>query len=377
MAESAIRSIARPLHTSFPWLPKDPGEAVERINRLNSHGYHSLPKETRGKASEAVENTIRYLLDKQQRTGITDPGLRSFYAAKGVPFDTLARFEAGELPMDQASRAARADQMGLDPTMVWTRNDWVGLDRPRKDYRGNLVYAGFTPQLADAAAVSRGQKYPLIGPREIIGMHRVDPAILDNPILDEDFARAYIGDSSHKPWENFRSVQEWLDSSSSREVREAAQRARSLQQSFSNLNQLATESPAAKVILKSRAADAFAKDPKSTLPAWDWPGTDYTQAAPHWKLFETTPEPGNDLLTLKQGRASQMAHDRAKEAGAKGSLVKDEGSISVAFFNPGDLRHADLSLLDPVHKGQPGYMRSLAPFLLAPAAGAAASQEQR
>jgi hypothetical protein len=290
-----------------------------------------------------------------------------------VPFDTLARFESGELPMDPASRAARAEQMGLDPTMVWTRNDWVGIDRPRKDYRGNLVYAGFTPQLADAAAVSTGQKYPLIGPKEILGMQRVDATILDNPIMDEDFLRAYY-ENRKVPWEHFRDSQEWLDSYLGRDMRAGAYRARDLQNKFVRLNQLATEGPEARDMLKERAASAFSNEAPSRMPRYGWPGDDHLEAAPKWQLFETTPESGNDFLPREQAFASKMVHDRARQAGAKGSLVKDEGGVSAAFFDPGDLRHADLSLLDPVHKGQPGYMRSIAPFLLAPAA---ANQNQR
>lgn len=387
MAESIIRRLADLKYkpqtlTDFPWLPQDPGEAVNRIKQADA-----LPKETRGKAMEAVENSIRELLAKQQDTGTVDPGVLSFYAAKGVPTDSLERLASGELPMDPASRKARAEAMGLDPKTVFVRTDWVGLDHPRQDYRGGLVYAGMSKDLADAAAQSRGQTYPLIGPKEVLGLQRVDKDILSKTITPEEYLEGLYAQkfpNGPRPWETYRSMQEWMDSYHALPEREGLERALKLQDRFNDLNELGSTGwvQSAQPVLRTRAEQAF--DPKKEgnfgkNGHWNmryrWAG-DWQDAAPHWKLLEITRESGNNFLTPQQEFGSQLAHQRAKDAGAKGSLVGDEGGVSVAFFDGGkELRHADLSLLDPVHAKSPGYMRSLAPFLIGGAA--AGTQQQR
>jgi len=364
-------------HTKFAWLPEDAGEAVERINWAKSMA--SLPRESLGKASAAVEATAAGLLDNYNRTGNLDPGLRSFYAAKGVPFDTLAKLEAGELPMDAASRAERAQSMGLDPDMVWTRNDWVGLSKPREGYRGNLVYAAFTPGLADAAAVSSGQRYPLIAPGNIIGMQRVDDAVLGRPITAEEFSKRWWEKAPmvSPPWGESRlygSVQEWLDSYVSSPERTGADRAARLQAQLVALN--AHGSPVghsgARSDLQGRAASAFDPQDKTKMPKYRW-AAPWSDEAPHWKLIETSVEPGNDNLSPTEAFGSQLAQERARQAGASGSLVSDEGGASVAFWEPQRLRHAFLSLLDPAKANYAGYMLGTLPL----AVGASQQKGQR
>lgn len=375
MSDSLIRQLVRrgPLHTDIPWLPEDPGEAVEAFKLVRDGGITGvgyLPSESLGKAATAIENSVRELIAQYNATGVLPPGLRNFYAAKGVPFDTLAKLEAGELPMDAASRAARAREMGLDPDMVWSRHDLSGLDHARLQHRGGLTYAGFTPYLADEAAVSKGQLYPLIASPKIVGLQPFDGIssasfgeVATSPLYDQIRRRADEARSAAEAAKAAGLQPKLFDMSHGH--LDALPRAADLAESFQSLNELA--SPDSLAVLRAAAEGAKT----STGPRYGWSG-EYQNAAPAWKKLESQSMKDNPLSSVEEF-ASQAIQDRARAAGARGTLVGDEAGVSVAFMEPSELRHADLALLDPDKAGTPGYMRSALPLALA---GARPSEQE-
>jgi hypothetical protein len=256
--------------------------------------------------------------------------------------------------------------MGLDPDMVWTRHDIPMLDHARLHHRGGLTYAGFTPYLADQAAVSKGQVYPLIAPPEIVGLQHFDS--MNNGLFalfdDDDRAnlRRVVNDSRQRADSGLS--HNWADRSQSLSAAEAINRGQNLAARMQLLNQRAVEG--ARDTLVEQAKGAMT----STGARYGW-ASPWSSAAPGWKELESKRFPDNEISTSEE-HASQMVQDRARSAGAKGTLVADEGGASVAFMTPEELRHADLSILDPAYKGVPGYMRSILPV-----AGAAAGSQQQ
>lgn len=348
-----------------PWLSDDPAKAVEDLRKAKENSAGSL--DYLGRAGALIDQAAYGLIDQMNATGAVPKELLDFYAAKGVPTDTLVRLQAGELPMDDASRMSRAVTMGLDPEMVWSRYDLPALDQPRLQHRGGLTYAGFAPQLADYAAVSKGQYYPLIGPPEIIGLRT--NATMQAPgwgVLD-DADRARLGDAADRDHAN-RNRYLAAGATPQHLFNLAESRANGLRQSLLALNDLGGQDALANL---QRAAS---KDGVRRFEYSQWAGP-YRDAAPGWRYLESATHSDNPLHGSEE-LASQIIQDKARAAGAKGTLAADEASVSVAFMEPAQLRHAGLSILDPVQAGTPGYMRALVPAAVA-AGGAASGRGQR
>lgn len=73
-----------------------------------------------------------------------------------VPGRTLERIKSGELPMDDASRAKRAIEIGLDPSRTVYRIDREGKDEFLGRGRAGLSYFGFDPGLSRLANQTNG-----------------------------------------------------------------------------------------------------------------------------------------------------------------------------------------------------------------------------
>ena len=339
-------------------LPEDPGEAMSVVReRAKRYGTDPGYQAKMGQAAVSIEDTVLAMLDHMVETGQVSPEIMSFYASRGVPMDTLERLASGALPMDEASRRARAKEMGLDFDMSWARHDLIGLDHPRLQHRGGLTYAGFTPWLADQAAVSKGQLYPIMGPPEIIGLQPIPG--MENPLwglLSEDEHRQLreVVDES-RALAN-AGIGRWQDKAQSIGANEAIERGDKLAWKLHRLN--ANASDDALQTLKERAVKA--ETPSG--PEWGW-ARPWSESSPDFRLLESKAFPENPLSTSEEV-ASQMVQDKARSIGAKGTLVGDEAGASVAFMQPAQLRHSTLSILDPAYKNTPGYMRSFAPLLL-------------
>jgi hypothetical protein len=111
-----------------------------------------------------------------------------FLQNAGIDDATIRAVANGELPMDDASRAARAIEMGLDPGMKWHRADVPGKTQFLGRAREGLVYASADARLArDASQAGSSQMYPLIAGKNLAGMEggREARRILEATVTDK------------------------------------------------------------------------------------------------------------------------------------------------------------------------------------------------
>jgi hypothetical protein len=280
-----------------------------------------------------------------RRTAATQDYL-NYLSANGVDQRTIDDIASGALPMDPASRASRAEQMGLDYTWTLNRQAYplqtefkgftgAALSQPEKRRHGRgvtqkidltpskegLVYTALTPGGANAGVqMPRNQvtNYPLWGPnRGIAGIDEMPQATQDSFEQAAKAARGYkgaglpsqlpqpVGGAGATPQQTRR-----LSINKVRDTKEAA--------SLSSKHQW------------SKDADRI----------------------PHF------PEAENRKLYTEPLMGAGGPGQRVL-----GTLVTDETPLAVAFTPAGarQMRRADLAALDPRFKRYRNLLQGLAP----------------
>jgi hypothetical protein len=299
------------------------------------------------------------------------PSYIDFLREQGVSEETLQRVASGELPMDPASRMARAKEMGYDTDITFRRIDQPGITEFSDDpqHRGGTLYASTSYENARKGNVTGGNaEYPLMFQEGIFGLHPsgsgMDEGMIQEALSDSMDTYADTPAVDSLPYgvpESLARAMVGLEDASPDALRRSLLRA----------NEESTLSPV-KDHLVMYSDMPFEEDSKGTPLAqhlrrsllgvgddMDMADAEDVSAALHAMNMET----GMEKLLADQGYT--------------GSLAADETGASVATFLPKQVRHKHLSVLDPMAKGSPNIFQSL----LAPvgAAGAAASlgQEQR
>lgn len=239
---------------------------------------------TAGANNERAQSGLARALRKATNAGESPPDeYLNFLHYAGIDGDTIRAVRDGHIPMDDASRAKRAMDMGLDPGRTWHRIDAPGKTQFLGRARHGLVYAGFTPKLAKEAAQGEAtQKYPLIAGAKIAGMSGDDSKLVDAAMLD----RQRLISEHHRSY---------------------------------------------------KAYGLPLRNPQLR------PGTGLTQHGSTW--HNPAGSKLHDWDVLEDPKAVALI----KENGFDGSLVRDEGGISVALVGPSGIRHSSLSVLSPQH----------------------------
>lgn len=373
-----------PAHNSAPGAVRQPPEYYERppemgireyVGKLREMSGDSFHKPGVARAVTALEQGFADAIKQGHITGFLpeDSGPAAalhnarnrdyldYLAVNGVDQRTLEAIAAGQLPMDPASRAQRAKDMGLDPDAKWYRWD-SPLKQEMKGYtaaalspadyrrkqkgtlsfvdlppsREGLVYASHNPDYAKVGVQVPKDEivlYSMIGPRDgIAGIDEMPPQAYDVFAAKqaEALRKKHPNDQRAQRDEKRQGAlaeqlvhpDNWEAYHTSETKREA------------NLAELRRVKPGAK---RDGLADG-------TLPSY-----------PTAETRKTYTEP-------------LMA------SGAKGTLVKDETGLATAFTPAGArmLRHADLAPLDPRFR----LSRNLLQSLLVPAVVAAGASQQ-
>lgn len=171
---------AAPGHAGLRYLPDDALDVMDHkqfeagniLGARNEQTQSRLAKELRAATSSGGPIPDEYL---------------QFLAHAGVDDETLDAVRSGSLPMDDASRARRALDIGLDPGRKWYRVDRPGKTEFLGRARNGLVYAGFTPVLArEASQAGTSQMYTLIGAANIdqLPRNRSERRLIDAAMRD-------------------------------------------------------------------------------------------------------------------------------------------------------------------------------------------------
>jgi hypothetical protein len=109
------------------------------------------------KLTRAIEELARRAAqgDEVARQDIFDEAAR--LTSQGFPEDTAMRIATGELPMDAASRNARAVEQGYDPFETWyhgTADDIAAFD-PAKSQSRDFGHAGEGTYVASHPGIAR------------------------------------------------------------------------------------------------------------------------------------------------------------------------------------------------------------------------------
>lgn len=243
---------------------------------------------------------------------VPDEYLR-FLLDAGVDAGTVQAVRSGDLPMDTESRLARAGEMGINLGRRWHRVDQPGKTQFRGRARSGVVYAGFSPELAkQASQAGSAQRYAMVAPAAIHALpagSRHARRLVDAVVTD----RQRLLSASNRRF----SVEDAWESQ--------------LPTSADNLR----------------------------------PGTHLTPGGSVWH------NPIADQLPFYSDIENREAVDSLRRSGLAGTLVQDEGGISVGLVTP-TLRHASLSVLNPSKTGG----RNIFYALPAAIGAGAASQEQ-
>jgi hypothetical protein len=191
-----------------PGVARAIGELESRFARLLSEGkvgpIEAGPEDVLAATTlEGKRDAAKRFTRNQITRDYTD-----YLAANGVDQRTIDAIHSGALPMDSASRAERARQIGLDPDAVWYRWDsplktqfkgYTGAALSKPEYsrakKGSLSFIDLAPSKEGLVYSSHSPKYaklgvqipqnevvlyPLAGPRDgIAGIDRLPPQAYD------------------------------------------------------------------------------------------------------------------------------------------------------------------------------------------------------
>lgn len=112
------------------------------------------------RTNEAYQSLLARLLRQSLREGKGVPvEYLDFLEDAGLPAGLVEDVRTGRLPMDEASRYERANDIGLNTALPVYRIDEPGKTQFRGRNREGLVYYGFDPRLAKEAAQTGPQQY--------------------------------------------------------------------------------------------------------------------------------------------------------------------------------------------------------------------------
>jgi hypothetical protein len=285
-----------------------------------------------------------------------------YLAANGVDQRTIDAIAAGQLPMDPASRAQRAKDMGLDPDAKWYRWD-SPLKQEMKGYtaaaltpadyrrkqRGALSFVELPPSREGLVYTSHNPEYAKVGvqvPKDEIVLY---------PLLGPRDGIAGIDEMSPQAYDAF-----------------AAKQAEALRKKYPNDPRLQRD---------TRRMDVLAEqlvDPGNWEP---YHTVETKREANLAKLRQVPPGAkraglaGGTIPSYPTAETRKTYTEPLMASGAKGTLVKDETGVATAFTPSGArmLRNADLAPLDPRFR----LSRNILQSLLVPAVIAAGASQQQ
>lgn len=292
---------------------------------------HALNGKETGALARAYADIERGLADELDAGAVSQEYL-DYLARMGVDPDTIESVRKGDLPMDPASRAERAREMGLDPDVTWHRYDYPGRTEFTGRRREGLVYANADDSLAHGAAqVLHKHHYPLTAPSS--GIHGIDntpPTLHGDGVTDAQGAMSHKYGFTSKDFGRTNSViNEPLGHNRQESLRILGDR-------------LASAKDDPQIVIDARMGTHRPYPPGKKPPSWE---------------FVETPAFVDDM----------------RSKGTAGTLVRDEADTSVAFSPDARLRHAGLAVFDPRRASS----RNILQGLLAPIAvgvGYSASQ---
>jgi len=327
------------------------------------------------------EPGARQAFSRQRIGGRTDesgaysvpPGYIEFLREQGVSEDTLQRIASGELPMDPASRMARAKEMGYDTDTTFRRIDQPGITEFSDDpqYRGGTLYASTSYENARKGNVTGGNaEYPLMFQEGILGLHPSGSG------MDESMIQEAMSDS----------MDAYADTPAVDSLPFDAPQ--NLARAMSGLEEVSPDA-LRRSLLQANEESATSPVRDHLVMYSDMPSEDYSRGTPLAQhLRRSLLSVGDDMDMADAEDVSAALHALNMETGMErvvadmgytGSLAADETGASVATFLPKQVRHKYLSALDPMAKGSPNIFQSLlAPVGVAGAAAAAGiGQEER
>lgn len=293
-----------------------------------------------------------------------------------------AKAASARMPSPVASREAIAEGMGLDPHLTFQRADSPGK-QSFSDARGRMYAAPTAWQAKQASQTGGRSVYPLWLPTPIFGLHH-NPKL--HGITDE--------------WLKGVTYEDWLDDHGHVQGAHLAgtpdgKFAAGLLEAIEGINDRFRASPRLQREARESFLDANAdflnwNKPERGLTAWDFrdaqdPDPPVAASNPlkqHMRNIgaEFNPRAMDHLaealqyqyvdgaapfMLERQGR-NRLVHegtgDLLKALGYAGTLVDDEGGMSVVSFMPARVRHATQSALDPSQRNRAGIYRSIAPI---------------
>lgn len=306
---------------------------VTRHKVLDALSVTGMSPEARRVNSSSYQTGMDELAGSLAGDGVTQEYL-DFLAAHSVPDDVVDRVRSGQLDMSPDAREQRAYALGFMPGQTVYRWDDPGKSSVLGRLRNGLVYASFTPEMAQEAAQNAYAMYPLWGARHVAGLDRA-PRPMD---VDDLLGRLRRLDDStgHYQWHNF----------------------------IAGADGLATSQRTGVSVPVSAPQDdsAWYQLPAVRYGTLERGGTAY----PYENVQESHPQYG------KWGESASLVPEM-KQMGYQGILVSDEGPRSIAYFGSSadgpmpSVRHSGLSVLDPEYRYRRNIFMSL-PFLLAPQA---------
>jgi hypothetical protein len=281
-----------------------------------------------------------------------------YLAANGVDQRTLDAIASGDLQMDPASRAARAQALDLDPAATWYRWDspfktelkgFTGaalskVEKRRHD-KGKLGFVDFLPKKEGLVYTSHNPAYAKLGvqvPRDEIVLY---------PLLGPSGGIAGLDELPQSAHDAFRDKQNAaLNRKYPGDGDDAMERRRRQRREH----------------LGEPLGEEFGPDARPA--ALDRLSRVHPDSDVSGKTYETLPH-----YITAESRKTYL--EPLMASGAKGTLVKDETGLSTAFTPSGAraLRRADIAPLDVRFRNSRNILQSL----LAPAAIAAGASQQQ
>lgn len=298
----------------------------------------------------------------------------------GIVAANAARRAAKVAELAAESRAARATSMGLDPHLTFRRVDKAGKES-FSDARNRMYAAPTTWQAQQANQTGGRAVYPLWLPTPIFGLHH-------NPKL-QGITDDWLKGITHTDWldDSGDVVGAFMVSTPDGQfgagLLEAIEGVNDRFRANPRLHQEARES-----FLDANADFLNWNKPERGLTAWDFvEGDSSPPIAASNPLRQHMHNIGAGFNPASMDHLSQalqyqyvdgaapfmtdasdgrrLAHegigDLLHALGYAGTLVDDEGGVSVVSFAPHRVRHATKSKLNPAHQNRAGIYRSVTP----------------